>query len=146
MLKRIGKIDRAAATPQQVSMSYNNVKSLAPLAARKRPRALCAAYNNIDKLREIDRLRQLPNPEDIAPIGNPNMIDLTQEGTYRNEMVERLKKLQVLDGASGINRDADAGGRGGGASAAAGNASGNRSRGESPGRLSRRAEARTIRH
>jgi dynein light chain 1 len=140
MLKRLDKIDRAAATLQQLWMSYNNVKSFAPLVACKRLRVLYAAYNNIDKLSEIDRLGQLPNLEDIVLIGNPIMLDLTKKGTYRTEMVKRLKKLQVLDGVSGINRDDDAGGAApGGASAAtagtstAGNASGGDSRGESPG-------------
>jgi dynein light chain 1 len=130
MLKRLDKIDRAAATLQQLWMSYNNVKSFAPLVGCKRLRVLYAAYNNIDKLSEIDRLGQLPNLEDIVLIGNPIMLDLTKRGTYRAEMVKRLKKLQVLDGVSGINRDDDAG-PGGGASAA-GNTSGAASRSESP--------------
>jgi dynein light chain 1 len=153
MLKRLDKIDRAAATLQQLWMSYNNVKSFAPLAACKRLRVLYAAYNNIDKLSEIDRLGQLPNLEDVVLIGNPVMLDLTKKGTYRAEMIKRLKKLQVLDGVSGINRDDDAGagtGAPGGASTAAatpgtstaGNASGGDSRGDSSGPDSGRGSGR----
>jgi dynein light chain 1 len=139
MLKRLDKIDRAAATLQQLWMSYNNVKSFAPLVACKRLRVLYAAYNNIDKLSEIERLGQLPNLEDIVLIGNPIMLDLTKKGTYRQEMLKRLKKLQVLDGLSDIHRDEDGGGTAapGGASAipgsaSQGNASGGGSRSESP--------------
>lgn len=98
MLKRLDKIDRAAATLQQLWMSYNNVKSFAPLVACKRLRVLYAAHNNIDKLSEIDRLGQLPNLEDIVLIGNPLYNDLQKKGTYDNEIIKRLKKLQVLDG------------------------------------------------
>jgi hypothetical protein len=98
MLKRLDKIDKASATLQQVWMSYNNVKSFAPLVACKRLRVLYAAHNLIDKLSEIDRLGQLPNLEDIVLIGNPLYIDLNKKGTYRTEILKRLKKLQVLDG------------------------------------------------
>jgi dynein light chain 1 len=140
MLKRLDKVDRAAATLQQLWMSYNNVKSFAPLVACKRLRVLYAAYNNIDKLSEIERLGQLPNLEDIVLIGNPIMLDLTKKGSYRQEMLKRLNKLQVLDGNSELHRDEDGGGAtaaGGGASGATGtasqgNASGGGSRGESP--------------
>jgi dynein light chain 1 len=98
MLKRLDKIDKAAATLQQLWMSYNNVKSFAPLVACKRLRVLYAGHNNIDKLSEIDRLAQLPNLEDIVLIGNPVHLDLNKKGTYRTEILKRLKKLQVLDG------------------------------------------------
>jgi dynein light chain 1 len=149
MLKRLDKIDRAAATLQQLWMSYNNVKSFAPLAACKRLRVLYAAYNNIDKLSEIDRLGQLPNLEDVVLIGNPIMLDLTKKGTYRAEMIKRLKKLQVLDGVSGINRDDDAGAAVPGTTssaaagtATAGNVSGGDSRGDSSGPDSARGSGR----
>jgi dynein light chain 1 len=136
MLKRLDKIDRAAATLQQLWMSYNNVKAFGPLVACKRLRVLYAAYNNIDKLSEIDRLGQLPNLEDVVLIGNPIQIDLTKKGTYKTEMVKRLKKLQVLDGISGLQRDDDGGGApaapaasaASAGTATAGNASGSDSR------------------
>lgn len=98
MLKRLDKIDRAAATLQQLWMSYNNVKSFAPLVACKRLRVLYAAHNNIDKLSEIDKLSQLPNLEDIVLIGNPLYENLQAKKTYRQEITKRLKKLTVLDG------------------------------------------------
>jgi Leucine-rich repeat (LRR) protein len=64
-------------------MSYNNVKSFAPLVACKRLRVLYAAYNNIDKLSEIERLGQLPNLVDTVLIGTPIMLDLNKKKTYR---------------------------------------------------------------
>ncbi|KAH0794003.1 dynein light chain [Histomonas meleagridis] len=100
MLKRLDKIEKAAATLQQLWMSYNNVKSFAPLVQCKRLRVLYAAHNNISQLSEIDRLGQLPNLEDIVLIGNPLYNDLNKKGTYRQEILRRLKKLQVLDGVA----------------------------------------------
>ncbi|OHS95549.1 dynein light chain [Tritrichomonas foetus] len=143
MLKRLDKIDRAAATLQQLWMSYNNVKTFAPLIACKRLRVLYAAHNNIDKLSEIDRLGQLPNLEDIVLIGNPIYNDLQKKGTYENEIIKRLKKLQVLDGKAltGLSNGDDDKGQGGGATtgnatgnatAQSGNASENPSRSQSP--------------
>lgn len=124
LLKKLDKIDKAAATLQQLWMSYNNVKSFAPLVACKRLRVLYAAHNLIDKISEIDRLGQLPNLEDVVLIGNPLYIDLNKKGTYRNEITKRLKKLQVLDGLA-LTGMSDEGGQGGATGAATGATTGN---------------------
>ena len=127
MLKKIDKIDKAAATLQQLWMSYNNVKSFGALVACKRLRVLYAAHNLIDKISEIDRLGQLPNLEDVVLIGNPLYIDLNKKGTYRSEMTKRLKKLQVLDGLAltGLSDDAQGGATGAATGATTGNVTGN---------------------
>lgn len=131
LLKKIDKIDKAAATLQQLWMSYNNVKSFSSLVACKRLRVLYAAHNLIDKLSEIDRLGQLPNLEDVVLIGNPLHIDLTKKGTYRNEITKRLKKLQVLDGVALTAMQDDGGGAGGATGATTGNVTGSATAGAS---------------
>ena len=139
LLKKLDKIDKVAGSLQQLWMSYNNVKSLAPLVACKKLRVLYAAHNNIDKLSEIDRLSQLPNLEDLVLIGNPLYIDLNKKGTYKTEIIKKLKKLQVLDGQaltgmqSTTEEPAATGAATGNATAgASGNASGAGSRSVSP--------------
>ena len=140
MLKKLDKIDKAAATLQQLWMSYNNVKSFAPLAACKRLRVLYAAHNNVDKLSEIDKLSQLPNLEDIVLVGNPLYESLHAKKTYRQEIVKRLKKLTVLDGENlaelSVQGDEGTSAPAGDASQKTGNttgaASGNGSRSVSP--------------
>ena len=140
LLKKIDKIEKAAATLQQLWMSYNNVKSFGALVACKRLRVLYAAHNLIDKISEIDRLGQLPNLEDIVLIGNPLYIDLNKKGTYKNEMTKRLKKLQVLDGLAlaGMSEEPQGGATtvnvtGTATAGASGNVSGAGSRAQTPG-------------
>nr|AGM32438.1 dynein light chain [Coptotermes formosanus] len=130
LLKRLDKIDRAAATLQQLWMSYNAVKTFAPLVQCKRLRVLYAAWNLIDKVSEIDRLGTLPNLEDLNLTGNAVRIDLEKKGGggpagikyYQGEVRRRIKSLKVLDGHAFTGGEGGADGGTGSVSAGGGTA------------------------
>ena len=105
MLRKLDKIDRAAATLQQLWMSYNEVKTLGPLVQCKRLRVLYCSYNKLDKLTELDRLAQLQNLEDLVLVGNPIVETISKTKDYRIEVCKKCKKLTVLDGIQVTDRD-----------------------------------------
>lgn len=129
MLKKLDKIDRVAATLEQLWMSYNEVKTLGPLAQCKKLRVLYCSHNKLEKLTELDRLSQLPALEDLLLVGNPLIEAISRGKDYRAEVVKRCKNLQVLDGLMVTDRDrgeettksaTSAGATGGGSSAGSG--------------------------
>lgn len=105
MLRKLDKIDRAAATLQQLWMSYNDVKTLGPLVQCKRLRVLYCAHNKLDKLTELDRLAQLQNLEDLVLVGNPIVDTISKTKDYRVEVCKKCKKLTVLDGVQVTDHD-----------------------------------------
>ena len=105
MLRKLDKIDRAAATLQQLWMSYNEVKTLSPLVQCKRLRVLYCAYNKLDKVAELDRLSQLQNLEDLVLVGNPLVETLQKMKNYRQEVCKKCKKLAILDGVQVTDND-----------------------------------------
>lgn len=105
MLKKLDKIDRAAATLQQLWMSYNDVKTIGPLVQCKRLRVLYCAFNKLDKVAELDRLSQLQNLEDLVLVGNPLVETISKNKNYRLEVCKRCKKLSVLDGVQVTDAD-----------------------------------------
>lgn len=84
---------------EQLWISYNKIDKLTGLDKLKNLRVLYMSNNLIGTWSEIDRLaNQCPELVDVLFINNPICSTAPSEKDYRLTMLQRLPKLQVLDG------------------------------------------------
>jgi dynein light chain 1 len=85
---------------EQLWLSYNKIDKLSGLDKLKNLKVLYMSNNLIGSWQEIDRLaNQCPELADVLFINNPIHSNAPSEKDYRLMMLQRLPKLQVLDGA-----------------------------------------------
>jgi dynein light chain 1 len=84
---------------EQLWVSYNKVDKLSGMDKLKSLKVLYMSNNQIASWSEIDRLaNQCPELKDVLFINNPIQKNASSEKEYRLMMLQRLPKLQVLDG------------------------------------------------
>ena len=98
-IKRLENLDAVAPTLEQLWLSYNNLTSLAGVEKLKKLKVLYCGNNKISSWSEIDRLKDLPDLEEILLTGNPLEKNTKDAGeNWRIEVLRRLPSLKKLDG------------------------------------------------
>lgn len=84
---------------EELWLSYNKIDKLSGLDKLKNLKVLYMSNNLISNWGEIERLaNQCPELVDVLFIGNPIYNNASSEQDYRMMMLQRLPKLQKLDG------------------------------------------------
>jgi len=98
-LKKIEGLNEVADTLEQLWVSYNQIASFAGIEKLVNLQVLYASNNKIDKFPEVERLQALPKLRELNLANNPVQIKAEAEGNWRLEVIKRLEKLKLLDGA-----------------------------------------------
>lgn len=100
-IKRLENLEAVAPTLEQLWLSYNNLTSLAGIEKLKKLKVLYCGNNKISSWSEVDRLKELPELEDLLLQGNPLEKNSKDNGeNWRIEVLRRLPTLKKLDGRS----------------------------------------------
>lgn len=93
-IKRLDWIESVAPNLQQLWISYNSLDRLNGIENCTHLRVLYASNNKIKDWDEIDKLKELPDLQQLLLLGNP----IAADPSYREEVLRRLPKLKKLDG------------------------------------------------
>lgn len=105
-IKRLENLDSVADTLRQLWISYNLIEKLNGIEKCKKLKVLYISNNKIEKWQEIERLRELPELEDLLLVGNPIERATKDAGlNWRVEVVKRLPSLKRLDGKPVLDED-----------------------------------------
>lgn len=84
---------------EELWMSYNKIDKLSGLDKLKNLKVLYMSNNLISNIAEIERLANYcPELQEVLFIGNPISNNAPSEQEYRYSILQRLPKLQKLDG------------------------------------------------
>merc|ERR1711934_935284 len=105
LIKKLDNMDGLGNKLEQLWMSYNALSSLAGVEKLKCLKALYVGNNKIGDMKEIQRLAEVPDLEELVVYGNPvhwNMVAKDGELAYAAAVMEILPNLKKLDGVSCI--------------------------------------------
>jgi dynein light chain 1 len=98
-IKRIENMDGVADTLRQLWISYNQIEKLGGIEKLKKLQVLYMSNNKVEKWSEFERLKELPELEDLLFVGNPLERNTREKGeNWRAEVMKRLPNLKRLDG------------------------------------------------
>jgi dynein light chain 1 len=98
-LRRVENMDGVADTLKQLWISYNVIDKLGGIEKLKRLQVLYMSNNKVEKWQEFDRLKELPELEDLLFVGNPLEKNTREKGeNWRLLVMQRLPNLKRLDG------------------------------------------------
>jgi len=98
-IKKIEGLNEVCDTLEQLWISYNQIGSFSGIEKLVNLTVFYASNNKIDKWAEVERLQTLPKLREINLVNNPIYQKADAEGNWRIEVIKRLDKLKVLDGA-----------------------------------------------
>jgi len=105
LIKKLDNMDGLGNKLEQLWMSYNSLSSLAGVEKLKCLKALYVGNNKIGDMKEIQRLAEVPDLEELVVYGNPvhwNIVAKDGELSYASQIMEVLPNLKKLDGVSCI--------------------------------------------
>merc|ERR1711871_1313032 len=105
LIKKLDNMDGLGNKLEQLWMSYNALSSLAGVEKLKCLKVLYVGNNKIGDMKEIQRLTEVPDLEELVVYGNPlhwNMVAKDGELAYAAAIMEILPNLKKLDGVSCI--------------------------------------------
>merc|ERR1712159_902624 len=105
LIKKLDNMDGLGNKLEQLWMSYNALSSLAGVEKLKCLKVLYVGNNKISDIKEVQRLVELPDLEELVLFGNPyhqNMVAKEGELAYASQVLEILPNLKKLDGISAI--------------------------------------------
>lgn len=98
-IRRVENMDGVADTLRQLWISYNVIDKLGGIEKLKRLQVLYMSNNKVEKWQEFDRLKELPELEDLLFVGNPLEKNTREKGeNWRLLVMQRLPNLKRLDG------------------------------------------------
>merc|ERR1711988_897357 len=105
LIKKLDNMDGLGNKLEQLWVSYNQLSSLAGVEKLKCLKVLYVGNNKIADLKEINRLVEIPDLEELVLYGNPfhwNVVAKDGELAYASQVMEILPGLKKLDGISCI--------------------------------------------
>merc|ERR1711988_1300126 len=105
MIKKLDNMDGLGNKLEQLWISYNNISSLAGIEKLKCLKIFYIGNNKITDAKEIQRLSELPDLEELVLYGNPfhsNLVASKGELEYANTVIEMLPNLKKLAGIAVI--------------------------------------------
>ena len=103
-IKNLNGLDPVADSLRELWISYNNIERLSGIEKLKNLQILYMNHNKLASWPEFERLRELPNLEELSLIGNPLQVDagggepFGRDPGWRQEVIRRLPNLKKLDG------------------------------------------------
>merc|ERR1711904_20494 len=108
LIKKLDNMDGLGNKLEQLWISYNQLSSLSGVEKLKCLKTLYVGNNKIADVKEVQRLCELPELEELVLFGNPYHLNLVQkegELVYAQQVLELLPNLKKLDGVSSIEWD-----------------------------------------
>jgi len=105
LIKKLDNMDGLGNKLEQLWISYNLLSSLSGVEKLKCLKVLYVGNNKIGDLKEIDRLSDCPDLEELVLFGNPvhsGIVSSDGELAYAQKIMEKLPNLKKLDGISVI--------------------------------------------
>merc|ERR1711998_77001 len=105
LIKKLDNMDGLGNKLEQLWVSYNQLSSLGGVEKLKCLKVLYVGNNKIADLKEINRLVEIPDLEELVLYGNPfhwNVVAKDGELAYASQVMEILPGLKKLDGISCI--------------------------------------------
>merc|ERR1712054_617459 len=105
LIKKLDNMDGLGNKLEQLWMSYNLLSSLSGVEKLKCLKVLYVGNNKINDLKEIDRLSDCPELEELVLFGNPvhaSIVASDGELAYASQVMAKLPNLKKLDGISVI--------------------------------------------
>jgi len=105
LIKKLDNMDGLGNKLEQLWVSYNQLSSLAGVEKLKCLKVLYAGNNKIGDVKEVNRLMEVPDLEELVLFGNPfHMNSVQKEGelAYADQVMKILPNLKKLDGISCI--------------------------------------------
>merc|ERR1711988_704993 len=105
LIKKLDNMDGLGNKLEQLWISYNAISSLAGVEKLKCLKVLYVGNNKLGDIKELQRLVELPDLEELVLFGNPyhqNMVAKEGELAYAAQVLEILPNLKKLDGISAI--------------------------------------------
>jgi len=105
LIKKLDNMDGLGNKLEQLWISYNLLSSLAGVEKLKCLKVLYAGNNKISDVKEINRLCEVPDLEELVLYGNPFHMKIKEtEGdlAYAAQVMQILPGLKKLDGVSTI--------------------------------------------
>eukprot|EP00761_Pharyngomonas_kirbyi_P013086 gb/GECH01013113.1/.p1 GENE.gb/GECH01013113.1/~~gb/GECH01013113.1/.p1 ORF type:complete len:192 (+),score=48.22 gb/GECH01013113.1/:1-576(+) len=95
-IKKLENLDAVAGTLEQLWISYNNIEKLTGIEKLKKLKILYMSNNKVEKWSEFERLKELPELQELLFLGNP--LEEENRPNWRVEVLKRLPNLKKLDG------------------------------------------------
>jgi len=105
LIKKLDNMDGLGNKLEQLWVSYNALSSLAGVEKLKCLKILYAGNNKISDIKEVNRLCEVPDLEELVLFGNPlhwNIVAKEGELAYAAQIMAILPSLKKLDGISCI--------------------------------------------
>eukprot|EP00042_Codosiga_hollandica_P034557 m.242248 g.242248 ORF g.242248 m.242248 type:complete len:190 (-) comp54438_c0_seq2:660-1229(-) len=107
-IKAIAGLEPVADTLEQLWISYNLIDKLKGIGILRNLKVLYMSNNKVKDWSEFERLKELPNLEDLLFVGNPLQEKHAADGDWIQQVASRLPKLKKLDGVPIVRQDEDA--------------------------------------
>merc|ERR1711865_183237 len=105
-IKKLENLDGLGARLEQLWISYNNISSLAGIEKLKALKVLFMSNNKISDFKEVGRLAELADLEELVLFGNPlhmNVCGSDGELAWAAMVLDALPQLKKLDGGSAVD-------------------------------------------
>merc|ERR1712070_527366 len=105
LIKKLDNMDGLGNKLEQLWVSYNQLSSLAGVEKLKCLKVLYVGNNKIADIKEVQRLCELPELEELVLFGNPihaTLVAKEGELAYADQVLKILPTLKKLDGVSAI--------------------------------------------
>eukprot|EP00657_Telonema_sp_P-1_P012581 TRINITY_DN9226_c0_g1_i1.p1 TRINITY_DN9226_c0_g1~~TRINITY_DN9226_c0_g1_i1.p1 ORF type:complete len:282 (+),score=102.11 TRINITY_DN9226_c0_g1_i1:131-976(+) len=104
-IKKLDNLDGLGNKLEQLWISYNMIGSLAGIEKLKSLKVLYIGNNKIGDIKELQRLVELPELEEIVLYGNPvhlNIVNKDGELAWADTVLKLLPQVKKLDGVSAV--------------------------------------------
>ena len=97
-IKKISGLEEVGQTLKELWLSYNNIDKLDNLAPCVKLTTLYISNNKIKNWEEVDKLKELPEINNVLFVGNP-IYDGMNKDDAKLTVLRRLNMLKTVDGA-----------------------------------------------
>merc|ERR1711998_813576 len=101
MIKKLDNLDGLGNKLEQLWISYNKISSLSGIEKLKKLKVLYMGNNTISDVKELQKLTELPELEELVLYGNPihsSVIQTDGELAWAEKVLELIPTLKKLDG------------------------------------------------
>jgi len=97
-IKSLTGLEAVGDTLEELWISYNSIEKLKGINVLKKMKVLYMSNNLVKDWNEFGKLADLTCLENLLFVGNPLEETHTPDGTWRESVATKLKKLKKLDG------------------------------------------------
>jgi len=104
-IKKLDNLDGLGSKLEELWISYNSISSLSGIEKLKSLKVLYMGNNKIGDIKEVQRLAELPDLEELVLFGNPvhmNTVNKEGELVWADTVLTLLPQIKKLDGVSAV--------------------------------------------